>query len=53
MDAGEFDAAVATLKAGGYETPLDIGAEDKGEWWSYAYSPILQSFGGDLINRDD
>ena len=41
----EFDAALATLKAAGYETPLDIGAEDKGEWWSYAYSPMLQSVG--------
>lgn len=48
----EFDKALATLKAAGYKTPLDIGAEDKGEWWSYAYSPMLQSFGGDLINRD-
>ena len=24
-----------------------------GEWWPYAYSPLLQSFGGDLINRND
>jgi len=24
-----------------------------GEWWPYAYSPFLQSFGGDLINRTD
>ena len=48
----EFDAALATLKAAGYDTPLDIGAEDKGEWWSYAYSPMLQSAGGDLIDRD-
>ena len=24
-----------------------------GEWWPYAYSPFLQSFGGDLINRQD
>jgi multiple sugar transport system substrate-binding protein len=49
----EFDGILATLKAAGYETPIDIGAEDAGEWWSYAYSPILQSFGGDEINRDD
>jgi multiple sugar transport system substrate-binding protein len=49
----EFDAALATLKGAGYATPLDIGAEDTGEWWSYAYSPILQSFGGDEINRDN
>jgi multiple sugar transport system substrate-binding protein len=48
----EFDAALATLKEAGYETPLDIGAEDQGEWWSYAYSPMLQSAGGDLIDRD-
>jgi len=48
----EFDAALATLKAAGYETPLDIGAEDTGEWWPYAYSPLLQSFGGDLIDRE-
>lgn len=48
----EFSSALETLKASGYETPLDIGAEDTGEWWSYAYSPMLQSAGGDLINRD-
>lgn len=47
----EFDSALATLKAAGYETPIDIGAEDAGEWWPYAYSPFLQSFGGDLIDR--
>ncbi len=47
----EFGEALATLKAAGYDTPLDIGAEDAGEWWSYAYSPFLQSAGGDLINR--
>ncbi|MGC5172578.1 sugar ABC transporter substrate-binding protein [Microbacterium sp. DT81.1] len=48
----EFDSALATLKSAGYETPIDIGAEDAGEWWPYAYSPMLQSFGGDLIDRD-
>ena len=49
----EFDSALTTLKAAGYDTPLDIGAEDAGEWWPYAYSPMLQSFGGDLIDRTD
>jgi multiple sugar transport system substrate-binding protein len=49
--ADEFEAALATLKDAGYETPIDIGAEDTGEWWPYAYSPFLQSFGGDLIDR--
>ncbi|PUB32087.1 carbohydrate ABC transporter substrate-binding protein (CUT1 family) [Promicromonospora sp. AC04] len=48
----EFDDALGTLKEAGYDTPLDIGAEDAGEWWSYAYSPMLQSAGGDLIDRD-
>jgi len=48
----EFDAALVTLQGAGYATPLDIGAEDQGEWWSYAYSPMLQSAGGDLIDRD-
>ncbi|RLK46684.1 sugar ABC transporter substrate-binding protein [Microbacterium telephonicum] len=51
-DEEEFASALATLKAAGYETPIDIGAEDTGEWWPYAYSPFLQSFGGDLIDRD-
>lgn len=48
----EFDAALATLQAAGYATPLDIGAEDQGEWWSYAYLPMLVSAGGDEIDRD-
>jgi multiple sugar transport system substrate-binding protein len=48
----EFDAALATLKDAGYDTPLDVGAEDDGEWWPYAFSPMLQSAGGDLIDRD-
>jgi multiple sugar transport system substrate-binding protein len=48
----EFDAALVTLKGAGFATPLDIGAEDTGEWWPYAYSPMLQSAGGDLVNRD-
>ena len=32
---------------------LDIATSFTGEWWPYAYSPFLQSFGGDLINRTD
>jgi len=51
-NADEFTDALSTLKAAGYETPIDIGAEDTGEWWPYAYSPFLQSFGGDLIDRE-
>ncbi|HCT76622.1 MAG TPA: sugar-binding protein [Micromonosporaceae bacterium] len=48
----EFDATLVKLKAAGFAYPLDLGTGgDPGEWWPYAYSPILQSFGGDLIDR--
>ncbi|MFC7217424.1 extracellular solute-binding protein [Streptomyces polyrhachis] len=47
----EFDAALTTLKGAGYKTPVDLGAADTGEWWPYAYSSMLQSAGGDLIDR--
>jgi multiple sugar transport system substrate-binding protein len=50
----EFDQALVTLKErGGFEYPIDMGVADAGEWWPYAYSPFLQSFGGDLIDRKD
>ena len=52
--ADEFAAALTTLKATGkWATPLDLGTAGTGEWIPYAYSPFLQSFGGDLINRSD
>jgi multiple sugar transport system substrate-binding protein len=48
----EFNAALAKLKtAGGFEYPIDLGSQGTGEWWPYAYSPMLESFGGDLIDR--
>lgn len=48
----EFMAALDALKASGeFEYPLDVNAGYTGEWWAYAYSPWLQSFGGDLIDR--
>ncbi len=48
----EFNGILSTLKASGaFQYPLDLGAGGTGEWWSYAYSPMLQSFGGDLIDR--
>ncbi|MDH6437465.1 multiple sugar transport system substrate-binding protein [Streptomyces sp. SAI-144] len=48
----EFGDALARLKSGGkFKNPLDLGTGDPGEWWPYAYSPMLQSFGGDLIDR--
>jgi multiple sugar transport system substrate-binding protein len=50
----EFTAALDKLKASGkYQYPLDIATSFTGEWWPYAYSPFLQSFGGDLIDRKE
>ena len=49
----EFAAALTAIKASGkFENTLDLQTGSTGEWWPYAYSPMLQSFGGDLINRD-
>lgn len=48
----EFNAALETLKASGkFEYPIDLGMADKGEWYPYAFSPFLQSFGGDIVDR--
>ncbi len=50
----EFADALAKIKASGkWENSLDMATQDIGEWYPYAYSPLLQSFGGDLINRSD
>lgn len=50
----ELDDALAKLKdSGKWDYPLDLGTAGTGEWLPYAYSPFLQSFGGDLIDRDD
>ena len=49
----EFQDALTKLKAlGKWEYPLDMGTAGTGEWLPDAYSPFLQSFGGDLVNRD-
>lgn len=49
----EFDAALETLDATGeFEFAFDPGLAWTGEWYPYAFSPFLQSFGGDLIDRD-
>ena len=48
----EFMAALDTLKAtGDFEYPLDVGMAWTGEWYPYAFSPFLQSFGGDIVDR--
>ncbi|MEM8799706.1 MAG: extracellular solute-binding protein, partial [Pseudomonadota bacterium] len=31
--------------------PLDMATGEGQSWWTYAFSPILQSYGGDLIDR--
>ncbi len=52
--ATEFADALVKLKATGtFPYALDLGTGGTGEWIPYAYSPFLQSFGGDLINRSD
>jgi multiple sugar transport system substrate-binding protein len=49
----EFNAALAVLKdSGDFEYPLDVGMAWTGEWYPYAFSPLLQSFGGDIVDRD-
>lgn len=48
----EFMAALDAAKATGtYEYPLDLGMAWTGEWYPYAFSPFLQSFGGDIVDR--
>lgn len=48
----EFTAALdAAKKSGKFKYALDLGMAWTGEWYPYAFSPFLQSFGGDLIDR--
>jgi multiple sugar transport system substrate-binding protein len=48
----EFMKVLDTLKgSGAFEYPFDVNPGYGGEWWPYAYSPFLQSFGGDMIDR--
>lgn len=49
----EFMAALDAAKASGdYEYPLDLGMNDQGEWYPYAFLPFLWSHGGSLVDRD-
>lgn len=48
----EFDALLAAVDATGeFDYAIDWGNGWTGEWFPYAYSPLMQSFGGDLIDR--
>lgn len=48
----EFMAALDAAKASGkFEYALDLGTAWTGEWYPYAFSPLMQSFGGDIVDR--
>ncbi len=48
----EFMAALDAAKASGkFEYAFDLGMAWTGEWYPYAFSPFLQSFGGDIVDR--
>ena len=52
----EFEHAMDKLSTvKGVDYPLNLAVYAKGtqEFYTYAYSPILQGFGGDLIDRSD
>lgn len=47
----EFSAALDSLAAtGDFEYPFDLGMAWGGEWYCYAFCPLLESFGGELID---
>ncbi len=48
----EFNGAMEAAKASGkFEYALDLGMAWTGEWFPYAFSPLMQSFGGDIVDR--
>jgi multiple sugar transport system substrate-binding protein len=56
--AAELTAILHRLRAAGYRQPLDMkvnyalpGNATPPEWFTYGYSPIVWSAGGDLIDR--
>lgn len=54
-DLDEFNQALARLQAlSEVEFAIDFKMNyGQGEWYSYGFSPIIQGFGGDLIDRSD
>jgi len=47
----EFDAALVKLQnSGEFEYAFDPGMAWTGEWYAYAFGPMLQSSGGDLVD---
>lgn len=50
--AEEFQGALEAAKASGdFDYALDLGMAWTGAWYPYAFSPFLQSFGGDIVDR--
>ncbi|WP_404785239.1 ABC transporter substrate-binding protein [Altericista sp. CCNU0014] len=50
----EFDRALAALAQKDSDRQvLDLKLNYRGEWFTYGFSPILQSAGGDLIRRSN
>jgi multiple sugar transport system substrate-binding protein len=50
--AAEFAQALIKLRAAGYKRPLDLKLNyGQNEWYTYGFSPIVQSAGGDLVDR--
>ena len=48
----EFEAALKAAKdSGKFKFAFDLGTAWTGEWYPYAFSPFLQSFGGDIVDR--
>jgi multiple sugar transport system substrate-binding protein len=48
----EFMAALEAAKSSGnHDFAIDLGMAWTGEWYPYAFSPFLQSFGGDIVDR--
>ncbi len=52
--AAEFNQILADLAQSDRDGQvLDLKLNYQGEWYTFAFSPIIQSAGGDLINRND
>ncbi len=48
----ELNGILAKLKhVAGVTYPLDLDMNGGNEWFTYGFSPFVESFGGDLINR--
>lgn len=51
----EFETVLAQIKAtGDYSYSLDLNTRDNNpDWWIYAFLPLLQSFGGDIVDPEN